>query len=157
MEILAIRYMFVVNKTVNNWTSSPYSYFLFSFKYEYSAVRKHEDTNIAQAEGVFLHILECSVSYALCSGRFSLESVISILLEGRWLVVRIGLSLGVGRNVSTSTGYLNPASSIRGRTDLFLLLLFLFRFLFVATCLFLSRFRLRLACNLREVQELHFL
>jgi hypothetical protein len=46
MEILAIRYMFVDNAAVNIWTSSPYSYFLFSFKYEYSAVRTHKDTNI---------------------------------------------------------------------------------------------------------------
>lgn len=79
MEILAFRYMFVDNATVYKWTSSPYKYFLFSFKYEYSALRTHEDTNIVQAEGVFPHILECSVSYDLCSGRFSLESVISIL------------------------------------------------------------------------------
>jgi len=81
MEILAIRYMFVDNATVYKWTSRSYEYFLFSFKYEYEyrSVRTHEDTNIAQAEGVFSHILECSVSYALCSGRLSLESVISIL------------------------------------------------------------------------------
>jgi hypothetical protein len=81
MEILAFRYMFVDNATVYNLSSSPFEYFLFSVKYEYeySSVRTHEDANIVQAEGVFPHILACSVSYTLCSGRFSLESVISIL------------------------------------------------------------------------------
>jgi hypothetical protein len=54
-------------------------FFPVKYEYKYSSVCTHEDTNIVQAEGVFPHILAYSVSYTLCSGRFRLESVVSVL------------------------------------------------------------------------------